>query len=252
MPYADNRGLRIHYRSEGAGAPLVLQHGFSESIEDWYEYGYVDALKNNFRLILVDARGHGGSDKPHDPAAYALEYRVSDVVVVLDALRIEKAHYWGYSMGGWIGFGMANFARERVDHLVIGGQHPFARSMEPLRQMVRAGIEGGFQVFLAAYERVFGPVKGALVTRLRTADLEALLALAHDRPSLEKMLPQISVPCLLYSGEADEVCTEAQAASERIPRATFFSLPVFDHCQTFCRSDLVVPEIVRFLRSPSA
>jgi len=85
-----------------------LQHGFSESFEDWYEYGYVDALKNNFRLILVDARGHGGSDKPHDPAAYALEYRVSDVVVVLDALRIEKAHYWGYSMGGWIGFGMAN------------------------------------------------------------------------------------------------------------------------------------------------
>ena len=45
MPYADNRGLRIHYRSEGAGAPLVLQHGFSESIEDWYEYGYVDARR---------------------------------------------------------------------------------------------------------------------------------------------------------------------------------------------------------------
>jgi pimeloyl-ACP methyl ester carboxylesterase len=42
MPYADNKGVRIHYQVEGAGRPLVLQHGFTESIEDWSERGYVD------------------------------------------------------------------------------------------------------------------------------------------------------------------------------------------------------------------
>src|SRR5215472_4406008 len=144
MPYADNNKVRVHYRIEGGnGRPLVLQHGFTESIEDWSECGYVDVLKCQYRLIMIDARGHGGSGKPHDPEAYRLETRVRDVVTVLDDLGIERAHFWGYSMGGWIGFGMAAFAPERVDRLVIGGQHPFAGGMAELRQMVRAGSEGG-------------------------------------------------------------------------------------------------------------
>ena len=55
MPYADNGGARIHYQVEGEGPPLVLQHGFSESVVDWYEAGYVDALRSDYRLILIDA-----------------------------------------------------------------------------------------------------------------------------------------------------------------------------------------------------
>ena len=49
MPYADNQGVRIHYQVEGDGPPLVLQHGFLQSIEDWHECGYVDALKGDYR-----------------------------------------------------------------------------------------------------------------------------------------------------------------------------------------------------------
>ena len=45
MPYAENNGVRIHYQLEGGGQPLVLQHGFTDSLETWYELGYVDALK---------------------------------------------------------------------------------------------------------------------------------------------------------------------------------------------------------------
>lgn len=249
MPYADSHGVRIHYRIEGAGRPLVLQHGFTESIEDWSECGYVDALSHDYQLILIDARGHGGSDKPHEPGAYQLENRVSDVIAVLDALGIEKAHFWGYSMGGWIGFGMAAFAPERVDLLVIGGQHPFARSMEGLRQMVRAGIDGGAEAFLAAFRETFGPAEGAFAARLRVADLQAYLALLHDRASLDAMLPQISIPCCLYAGDADNIYVEARAASERIPGATFLSLAGLDHCQAFCRADLVLPRVMPFLRS---
>src|SRR5207237_3323115 len=68
MPYANNQGVRIHYRVEGEGLPLVLQHGYTQSLEHWYQCGYVDALKAHYRLVLVDARGHGGSDKPHERA----------------------------------------------------------------------------------------------------------------------------------------------------------------------------------------
>src|SRR5688572_13885545 len=59
MPYADHQGVWIHYQVEGEGPPLALQHGFSGSLEDWQEFGYTDRLKQDYQLILVDARGHG-------------------------------------------------------------------------------------------------------------------------------------------------------------------------------------------------
>ncbi len=73
MPYAENNGVRIHYQVEWEDPPLVLQHGFRSSLKTWYDYGYVDTLQQDYRLLLLDARGHGASDKPHEPAAYALE-----------------------------------------------------------------------------------------------------------------------------------------------------------------------------------
>jgi pimeloyl-ACP methyl ester carboxylesterase len=67
MPYATNDGVCIHYQEEGSGPPLVLLHGFTLSLEHWRDSGYVTALRDDSRLILMDPRGHGASDKPHDP-----------------------------------------------------------------------------------------------------------------------------------------------------------------------------------------
>ena len=98
MPYVDNSGVKIHYHVEGEGPPLVIQHGLTSSLENWYAYGYVEALKKDYRLILVDARGHGLSDKPHDPADYELGLRVRDILAVMDDVGVDKAHNLGYSL----------------------------------------------------------------------------------------------------------------------------------------------------------
>src|SRR4051794_35255926 len=100
MPYASNGGVRIHYHLDGngAGPPLVLQHFFGGSVEDWHDAGYVAALGGDYRLILIDARGHGLSDKPRDPDAYAFARMADDVVAVLDDLGHDRAHFYGYSM----------------------------------------------------------------------------------------------------------------------------------------------------------
>src|SRR5215510_9442346 len=131
MPYAINQGIRIHYRVEGEGPDLVLQHGFSWSMKGWSRHGYVAALRPHHRLILLDARGHGGSDKPHKASAYDLSLHVGDILAVLDALGVRAADFWGYSMGGWIGFGLAKYAPERATRLIIGGAHPYGRALPP-------------------------------------------------------------------------------------------------------------------------
>jgi pimeloyl-ACP methyl ester carboxylesterase len=95
VAYTKNAGVRIHYEVKGSGSALVPLHGFMSSLEDWFECGYVAALRSNYRVILVDLRGHRGSDKPHDEASYTLDLRVKDVTSVLDALGIEEAHVWG-------------------------------------------------------------------------------------------------------------------------------------------------------------
>jgi len=110
MPYVDNKGIRIHYEVEGRGPPFVLIHGLGHSLQDWYDNGYVESLKKDYRLILVDVRGHGFSDKPHDSKEYTMKLLVSDLVAVLDDLKISKAHFLGYSRGGRICFGIAKHA----------------------------------------------------------------------------------------------------------------------------------------------
>ena len=121
MPYVNNSGVSIHYHVEGDGPPLVLQHGLTSSLKNWYAYGFVEELQKDYRVILVDARGHGRSGKPHDPKDYDLKLRVNDVLAVMDDLGVSKAHYMGYSMGGRIGFGIVLHALDRFHSLVIGG-----------------------------------------------------------------------------------------------------------------------------------
>jgi pimeloyl-ACP methyl ester carboxylesterase len=245
MPYADNQGVRIHYQLEGDGTPLVLQHGFTSSLEAWRLFGYVKALRDDYQCILLDARGHGASDKPHDPAAYTLRKRVSDVVAVLDALEIGQAHFFGYSMGAWIGFGMAKYAPERVDALVIGGAHPYAdRSWNVFRQVDGTDPEA----FVAAFEVVMEQrVPPELKPYMLANDLQALAASAQDRPALEDVLPTMAMPCLLLVGESDARHPAVQECAKHIADATLVSLPNLDHVGCYVRSDVVLPHVLRFL-----
>jgi pimeloyl-ACP methyl ester carboxylesterase len=75
-PFADNDGVRIRYLIEWQGPPLVLQHWSVATLENWYDFGYDTAHKNDYRLILLDARVHGASDKQNTPDAYDIKKRV--------------------------------------------------------------------------------------------------------------------------------------------------------------------------------
>ena len=131
MPYASHQSVRIYYQVDGEGPALVLHHGLGGSLEVWRQLGYAAALRDTYKVIMLDARGHGASDKPHDRAAYGLPKCVGDVLAVLEALQLSKAHFLGYSMGGRIGLGLAKYAPERVKSLALGGTH-----LTPTRAML--------------------------------------------------------------------------------------------------------------------
>jgi len=245
MSYASNGAVRIYYETEGEGPPLVLVHGFSDSLEGWREYGYAEELKKKYRLILIDARGHGASDKPHDPKAYGLKQRPADVVAVLDELGIDRAHYLGYSLGGWIGFGLATYAPERLSSLIIGGAQPYGQSMDLYRQALMQGMEG----WVALVEKMAGSLSPEAKERFRRNDAQALLAsVANDRPDISAdLIPNLTVPCLLYAGEADPLCPLVERCAKELPSGSFFSLPGLNHIQGAVRSDLVLPHVTRFV-----
>jgi pimeloyl-ACP methyl ester carboxylesterase len=87
MPYTTTQGVRIHHQVEGEGPPLVIQHGFTDRMETWYELRPVETLKHDDRLMLVDTRENGHSDNPHDPDAPGREFVAGEVVAVLDAVN---------------------------------------------------------------------------------------------------------------------------------------------------------------------
>ncbi|HKX29455.1 MAG TPA: alpha/beta fold hydrolase [Blastocatellia bacterium] len=249
MPYAKNQEVRIHYRVEGAGLPLVLQHGYTDSLESWYEQGYVGALQHACRLILIDARGHGASDKPHHPDAYATEHQVADILAVLDALDLPTANFWGFSMGGQIGFGLAKHAARRFTSLILGGADPYQGNRaerDKWLPMLRQGMDG----FIQQIWESGGPISPGFRARLLANDVDALIAnriKVMERPDFAEVLSSMHMRCLLYVGEADGRYAGLKACVPHLPDATFVSLPGLNHIESFYRADLVLPHVMRFL-----
>jgi pimeloyl-ACP methyl ester carboxylesterase len=124
--FFDSNGVKIRYVTEGRGEPVVLIHGWMSDSSMWGGDGIGNTkLKgvDGFQLVALDCRGHGKSDKPHDPEKYGPEM-AADVVRLLDHLKIEKAHLIGYSSGSFIAGKVAATYPDRVLSIVYGGQAP--------------------------------------------------------------------------------------------------------------------------------
>lgn len=114
-------GVKVFYTVQGSGTPVVLIHGLhSSGAINWTIPGTTAALAQSHRVIVMDCRGHGKSDKPQTEDAYGAAM-AEDVVALLDHLDIRKAHIAGYSMGGMIALKTAVLHPERVQGLLLCG-----------------------------------------------------------------------------------------------------------------------------------
>ncbi|MCE9665586.1 alpha/beta hydrolase [Halomonas sp. M5N1S17] len=246
MPYVVNHPVKIHFQQIGEGPPLVLQHGFSDSISGWYEAGWVKRLGRHFRLIMIDARGHGFSDKPHSPTAYELAHRVADILTVIDTLGLERVHYLGYSMGGWIGLGLADAAPHRLLSMALGGIHPYGQDMSHYR----IGVAGGMSRWARLVQQAAGGhMTDSGIRRIQANDPQALAAaVAYDRPALAGIASKLHCPCLMFVGENDPLLPQVERFSSELPEARLVRIDNADHVQTFYAAKRLAPAILAHIK----
>ena len=136
-------------------------------------------------------------------------------------------------------------APSRLRSLMIGGATPHASHQQRARNL--EWFRDGMEAFL---ERQPLPDHIKTLTfraRMLANDVEALVAVGVDRPGIEEILPGLTMPCLIYAGDADPIHPRAEAYVKLIPDATFVTLPGVDHWAGIYRSDLALPHIRAFL-----
>jgi pimeloyl-ACP methyl ester carboxylesterase len=264
MPYARNAhdASRVYFEDDGGGGtPVVFLGGFLDPVDLVRGSPIARALQGlpeEFRLIYVDHRGHGRSDKPHDAKAYVMPLRVADAVAVLDELGIERAHFIGISWGGRLTFGIGEHAPERVRSLVVIGQQPYAIDPDgPLTRVVgdalAASREEGIEALVQAFEAIAGrypdTVRAAYL-RCDAAAMRAAWSAAMAEGAVSEDLSAWEFRCLIYVAADDvDFFDQALRAAEEIPNAEFASIEATDHLgMDTARVDPVLPAVLRTLR----
>lgn len=125
-------GVSIAYQVSGQGRPVVLLHGFPDSGRLWRHQvpALVDA---GFQVIVPDLRGYGLSGQPGPVEAYSLPLLAGDVLAILADQGVARAHVVGHDWGAALGWALASFAPDQVDHLValsVGNPVTFLRTLE--------------------------------------------------------------------------------------------------------------------------
>ena len=248
-----NDGVRIYFEVEGEGPPLVLHHGGGSSHKRWREFGYDVALRDDFRLILFDARAHGESDKPTTPEAYRYEHWVQDIVAVLDDLGIERAHFFGYSLGGLIGLRIPLYAPDRFASIILGGCHPF--DLYDFWQSEYELYRDGGGRYIERREAAGNPVSAAEVELLEAGVYEATMLGLRGEPAVDGAMPDFALPLMLYAGSLDERAEVAKTVIDAAPlisRGVFMMFAGLSHATAFQQSDIVLPYVRAFLASVEA
>ena len=224
----DSDCIRLHYEVHGPenGRPIVAVHGFASDYQlNWVGTRWQETLTNaGFMVVGLDCRGHGHSDKPHDPAAYATSIMAGDVVRLLDHLDVPRAAYLGYSMGARIGLQVAIDHPERVTRAVLGGIGT-AGAIDSSDAIARAFLAG---------EPTDDPVAQTFY-RFASArpinDLRALAACIRGLKPVEDkaQLARIRTPILVVVGDRDEIAHGAPDLIELVPTAQLVTIAGRDH-----------------------
>jgi pimeloyl-ACP methyl ester carboxylesterase len=226
-------GVRIAYETVGSGPSVVLVHGFAASrAQNWKGPGWYETLRDaGYRVVAMDCRGHGDSDKPHEPSAYDHAIMAEDVVAVMEAANAAPCFLMGYSMGGFISM-----------HVLM--DHP-----DLIRKVVIGGVGGSYlgrafgsrdaiadALTIADKSKITDPIQRSFreFAEQSGKDREALAACmrANRRPFTASELRQSQRPVLVVCGENDALTGPAETLAEAFADGRAVVVPRRDHMTT--------------------
>ena len=249
MQKFNSDGVDIAFDIWGEGPPVLLIHGFASNMEvNWVATGWIKTLvAAGKRVIAIDNRGHGKSEKLYDPELYSAPIMADDAARLLRHLNITQADVMGYSMGARI----AAFLTMKHPHLVrqavfaglasrmisgVGGSEAIAEALEaPNAVSVTDRDARGFRVFADQTK----------------SDLKALAAcIRSSRVKIKaEDLAEISVPVLVVAGELDDVAGDVAGLTLVIPGSKGVVLPKRNHVNAVGDSGYK-QAVVGFLNAP--
>jgi pimeloyl-ACP methyl ester carboxylesterase len=266
MPTITTNGINLYYELYGSGPVVVLIPGLG--YDSWMYSHMIPGLAEHFQVISIDNRGAGQSDKP--PGPYTAQLLAADVIGLLDAFDVRKAHIVGHSMGGFVAQAIAVDYPERVDRLVLsatnfGGPHhipitPPAMAVltdvsgDPIARLRRGIVVSTAPGFAeenphliddwVAY-RVQHPIDPAGYQ----AQLAIGLGLLSEAASFEHKLGRVTAPTLILFGEHDAVVPpgNAELLAARLPNAQIQLLPNAGHFFPFETPQAANQAIIDFL-----
>ena len=264
--------LRLHVEMSGAGAPLLLLHGFTGSVETWEPFR--TRFENAFRVAALDLPGHGGSSAPSEAKRYSLPRFADDIARVLDALRMERVALLGYSLGGRAALHFAVMRPDRISALILESASPGIAD-EKLRQERRQSDEElaefiereGITAFVDRWEslslwetqRSLSDEARSKLRRQRLANdvsglansLRGAGSAAHG--SLERRLGEINVPTLLIAGALDtKYAGIARQMEQSMPDARALIVPEAGHAVHLEQPDAFASAVLDFLSEVSS
>ena len=257
MPYFTSPdGVRLHYKLEGSGPPLVMHLGAGADSELWRRAGYVEPLAKSYTCVLFDHRGHGKSDHPTSVEANHIDRYADDVIALVEHLGYESVAFLGWSNAISVGLRVADKDQNTFDVMVLIGAiappRPAAAVEEAARRRVQEIREKGWWCILepmVAAEKY--PVPQWFLDSVVVTDTGPWIAFTEARPGWNwepwDALPGIATPGLVLAGELEDPDDVMRDLAAAMPHAARIRIPERDHINAFLYSEFVVPRVLGFL-----
>jgi 3-oxoadipate enol-lactonase len=256
-------GVRIAYRIDGRDdcPALILANSIATTLQMWDLQ--IPQFAEHFRVIRYDYRGHGGSDVP--AGAYSDGRLGRDVLELMDWLGIERAHFLGLSLGGWVGQWLAIHAPERIDRLILSNTSSYLGPAETFDRSIAATLAApdmreAAETFLGNwFPKAMIAANGPVVRQFREMllnisrkGLAGLFAAVRDA-DMRRTSALIQSPTLVIAGEFDTVTSHAmgEAIANTIPGARLKTFPTV-HFSNIEFAQAFSEEVVAFLNPKSA
>ena len=240
-----NDGTKIFYEVLGEGPTILLLHGLGGKRSNWSRAGFVDQLPN-YRLILVDARGHGDSDGPGQPDGFAMKRFVDDLEAIVLKESDAPPIFWGFSMGAAVGFHIMFHKPTLFSHYILGDGMMGVYGNPPERRSTEVGAANVFRIQAS---RAFVGYKKYPNTMADFLELDR----SGETEDLRNNLGIISMPAYIYrTGETQALVSQAEERTDfyipdHFTNLEFHLYPELTHGDLMGRSELVVPRVLDYL-----